>query len=254
MSMSYEFFSFDSSGSSPYSRSINVRARLNQLDINLSHFTSSILVDDINRQADSQACIAMIRQWSVSCLHSHFSCSRRMQDQQLPTRILNVRTSDSSREPYLFETNGQYGTYVTLSHCWGTMSKQFRTTKRNLNNYKSQIPLREFPTLFQDTIKITRLLGIRYLWIDCLCILQDNNNDWQRECNNMAGIYENSFLTISALLTTHSGQGLFPKSLKKTKPVLLRMLDRTFIGLRPSTPALTNAVKASVMDARAWIL
>ena len=254
MTRSYEFFSFDSSGCSPCPRSTDAGTRLNQLDINLSNFASSALVNDISHQADSQACIAMMRQWSVYCLHNHPSCSRRKQDQRLPTRVLDVGTGDRPREPYLFEANGQRGTYVTLSHRWGTMSKQFRTTKGNLHNHKFQIRLHEFPTLFQDAIKVTRLLGVQYLWIDCLCIVQDDDDEWQRECEKMASIYENSFLTISALLATHNGQGLFPKRSEKAKAVYLRMLNGTIIGLRPSTPGLTTTVKHSVMDTRGWIL
>jgi Heterokaryon incompatibility protein (HET) len=101
---------------------------------------------------------------------------------------------------------------------------------------------------------VTRLVGIRYLWIDCLCIIQDDDDDWKRECEKMAGIYENSFFTISALLAKNSGQTIFPNRPEGIKPVLLRMANGTLVGLRPSTLDLTDAVKASVLDERGWIL
>jgi hypothetical protein len=247
----YEFFSFDLLGSVPSSQS---RIRLNHVDVNLSQLTSSLLVDDLKRQEDLAAHIAMIQKWSLTCLQTHPSCSHRKESQRLPTRVLDVGTIDGLEEPYLFESNGKRGTYITLSHRWGIMSKQFRTTKANLNDHQTQISLQDFPALFQDTIEVTRLLGIRYLWIDCLCIVQDDGEDWERECGRMASIYENSYLTISALLATHSGQGLFATRLESVEPVLFRMLDGKLVGLRPSTPSLTDAVKSSVLDTRGWIL
>lgn len=70
----------------------------------------------------------------------------------------------------------------------------------------------------------------------------------------MAGIYENSFLTISALLAEHSGQKIFPNRVEEIKPVLLCMANGTLVGLRPSIPELTDTVKYSVLDKRGWVL
>ncbi|KAH8751260.1 heterokaryon incompatibility protein-domain-containing protein [Hyaloscypha sp. PMI_1271] len=196
----------------------------------------------------------MVENWSLSCKETHPCCSRRRQNQPLPTRVLDVGTTGSSHEPFLFETNTEQGIYTTLSHRWGNMSQQFRTTKATFNQYRIRIPLPAFPKLFHDAILVTRQLGIRYLWIDCLCIVQDDDDDWQRECEKMARIYENSFLTLSALLPTSKGSGLFQSRWQRVEPVTFRMLDGTVIGLRPSMPTLTNAVGRSVLNTRGWIL
>jgi hypothetical protein len=45
---------------------------------------------------------------------------------------------------------------------------------------------------------IARRLGVTYLWIDALCIIQEDEDDWQRESRQMASIYGSSYLTISA--------------------------------------------------------
>ncbi|KAE9379693.1 HET-domain-containing protein [Stipitochalara longipes BDJ] len=173
----------------------------------------------------------MLQNWSSVCLQKHASYTQRNQDQRLPTRVLDVGTTDMSKEPYLFETNGAYGSYATLSHRWGDMSIQFQTIKANLKDHKTGISFDTFPVLFQDAVKVTRFLGIQYLWIDCLCIIQDDDEDWARECEKMSSIYENSFLTISALLANHSGQSLF--------------------ALR--SQSLMSAVKSSVLNTRGWI-
>jgi hypothetical protein len=67
------------------------------------------------------------------------------------------------------------------------------------------------PKTFQDAVVVTRSIGLRYLWIDSLCIIQDDPDDWLRESANMGSIYKNSRLTIAASSATDSTQGLFLK-------------------------------------------
>lgn len=65
---------------------------------------------------------------------------------------------------------------------------------------------------FRDTVKITRELGIRYLWIDSLCILQDSMSDWQVESAKMAAVYQNAAVTIYAATSPGSKHGIFPRN------------------------------------------
>ncbi|KAF3039152.1 hypothetical protein E8E12_004021 [Didymella heteroderae] len=71
-------------------------------------------------------------------------------------------------------------------------------TKASWAKLTVNIPLGDLPSLFQDAIIITRQLGLRYLWIDSLCIIQDSLRDWETEAAKMASIYQNSYVTISA--------------------------------------------------------
>lgn len=99
---------------------------------------------------------------------------------------------------------------MTLSHCWGT-SSILTATKRSIEDLKEGIAVSFLPKTFQDAIKITRRLGIKYLWIDCLCIIQDDPDDWEREASAMSHVYRNSYLTISASASKDSYDGCFPK-------------------------------------------
>lgn len=65
------------------------------------------------------------------------------------------------------------------------------------------------PRTFQDAIQVTRGLGVRYIWIDALCIVQDDHQDWEREAGEMATIYHNSFLTITGAAAESPEAGLF---------------------------------------------
>lgn len=84
-----------------------------------------------------------------------------------------------------------------------------KLTSVSIGVWENELPWRILPVLFKHAILLTRALGIRYLWIDALCILQDNQQDWERESMNMANVYSNSYLTIAATGSPNSHTGLF---------------------------------------------
>lgn len=115
----------------------------------------------------------------------------------LPSRLLDVRST--SGEVHLVETRLLQTTiqrYNCLSHCWGTQ-QPLKTTQQNYSQHLASISWDTIPKTFQDAIQLTRDLGVRYLWIDSLCIIQNNAEDWDRESANMCNIYGNSHLTIA---------------------------------------------------------
>jgi hypothetical protein len=83
-----------------------------------------------------------------------------------------------------------------------------KTTKTSLPNRMQGIPWSSFPKTFQDAIILTRAFGLRYLWIDALCILQEDVEDWERESAKMARIYSDSFLTLAATAASNPSMGL----------------------------------------------
>jgi hypothetical protein len=66
------------------------------------------------------------------------------------------------------------------------------TITDSLALHKEQIRWEVLPKTFQEAIEFTRRLKIRYIWIDALCIIQDDREDWQREVANMYTTYQNS--------------------------------------------------------------
>jgi len=74
------------------------------------------------------------------------------------------------------------------------------------------IPVDGLPKTFQDAVNIVRDFGIRYLWIDCLCIIQDDKDDWAAESANMSLIYEQCLFMIAADFAPNSKAGCIPKS------------------------------------------
>jgi Heterokaryon incompatibility protein (HET) len=102
---------------------------------------------------------------------------------------------------------GQKGHYVTLSHCWGNVSERLVTNKANYQQHLQEISFENLARTFQDAIIVTRQLGVRFLWIDCLCIIQDSSEDWQRECPKMGQIYRDSLVTIAGPGAADSSAG-----------------------------------------------
>jgi len=111
------------------------------------------------------------------------------------------------------------GRYVALSHRWG--SSALTTTLANLKSRKKRIIWAELPKIFQDAIAITRQLGLKYLWIDSLCILQDDIADWQRQSAQMASIYANSYVTIAATSSDGSDSTCLSLNNRSRAPVKL---------------------------------
>lgn len=133
--------------------------------------------------------------------------------------MLDVETLESPNIIYLRELPDARGRYFTLSHCWG-LSPQFTTTRATIEERRKAIRVDELPKTFQDAVVITRHLGARYLWIDSLCICQDDREDWAVQSSKMADIYANSYLSIAALNAASDSVGCFtPRPARKYVPL-----------------------------------
>ena len=121
--------------------------------------------------ATSDSSYRLITNWIENCLWNHIKCHQR--HQVLPTRILNIRKEN----PVLQDGNGINARYVALSHRWGS-KPTITTTKASIKDWQHNIPMSELPRTFQDAITVSRILGVDYLWIDSLCIIQDSTEEF----------------------------------------------------------------------------
>ncbi|ESU15274.1 hypothetical protein FGSG_08119 [Fusarium graminearum PH-1] len=154
-----------------------------------------------------------IDEWLTACTRSgkHRKCasleSCTTRTSPLPTRLIDVGTHNKDILR-LIETRekcprgSKKPLYLILSYRWGKGNQSARTTELNIQQRKKQMALQDFPKTIQDTIKITRRMGIRYLWVDAVCIIQPDNDgetkDWLNESANMANYYSNAYCCISA--------------------------------------------------------
>jgi hypothetical protein len=96
-----------------------------------------------------------------------------------------------------------------------------RLLRENHDSFCKAINLADLPLTFRDAISLTRRLGIQYIWIDSLCIIQEDNVDWHNEAPRMERVYGNSYLNFAAMASTDGRGGLFR--------------DRTPASLSPAT-------------------
>ncbi|KAF2104882.1 HET-domain-containing protein [Rhizodiscina lignyota] len=171
---------------------------------------------------NSQLAFKRGRAWLKNCMENHLSCrlalsGAKIDDSSrpalLPTRVIDVGTEPGAR-PLLFISSGERRPYVTLSYCWGSAlsdptKKALRTTRDTLGQFREEIPGNSLPQTVQDAILVTQNLGMRYLWVDALCIVQDDPDDWRRESQNMGRIFQNAVCTIAATSAQSSDEGLF---------------------------------------------
>ena len=193
--------------------------------------------------------VDLVSDWLDDCMHRHLECGPCIRA-PLPTRVLNIAASGGSFDVRLQVNKGQQGFYVTLSHCWGEGSR-LKLTKRNLLDFQRNIPFDELPPTFQDAVRLTASLDQQYLWIDALCILQDDQEDWRREASSMGSVFEKSVFSISALNAADSYDGLL-----KPRDTAQAIVDvaGSRIGIRERLPSLPEALQQSKLETRAWCL
>ena len=145
------------------------------------------------------------QEWLSQCCSSHTLCNQKL-GRLLPRRVIDV----SGGSVRLVEIQTQIDRYIALSHCWGDSRPPCLTTLSTIKTNLCAIEWESIPDTFKHAIQITRKLGVRFLWIDSLCIVQDDNLDWEEESSKMASIYRNSYLTICATQAPSDDYGLWP--------------------------------------------
>ncbi|KAL8995571.1 MAG: hypothetical protein Q9169_004713 [Polycauliona sp. 2 TL-2023] len=148
-----------------------------------------------NQDFGAEKSFMRAKHWMEECNQKHTKCSTR-RTTILPTRILDL--SRTGAEIKLFVTNGLKAEYACLSYCWGSGAQTLQLTVANLAVLTENISLTMLPRSIQDAIAVARHLGIRYLWVDALCIIQDSSEDKMQEIKQMEQIYNSATLTIAA--------------------------------------------------------
>jgi hypothetical protein len=167
---------------------------------------TAIDYDAPNLNISTADALPLCKSWLSECLGTHQTCRASITLAMLPSRLIDV--GDKGPRLCLSGDIESDACYVALIHCRGSLD--FLTlTKNNVDIFRKQIPNLALTKTFQDAIYITRYLGFRYLWIDSLCIVQDDTADWAREAGLMTEVYGGSAVTIAASSATDGSVGCF---------------------------------------------
>jgi hypothetical protein len=128
----------------------------------------------INLTPISDSTLRQARGWLDECMQNHDEC-QKPDTSFTPTRLVEIIPKDFRSAFRLCETGSQYRSYAALSYCWGG-DQAFKTTLKSLPAYLEEIP-EDLPQTLLDAIYVATQLGLRYVWIDALCIIQDSDED-----------------------------------------------------------------------------
>jgi hypothetical protein len=171
--------------------------------------------------AACEANFSRLKEWLQCCRRYHMICSLEhikplVGPSPMPKRLIDLGIPDASPVTLrIIDTKGRQEQYVALSYCWGP-NKHLCTKKENIRDMEKSIPVELLPQTIKDAFLVARSVGVRYIWIDALCIIQDDNEEWDIEAKRMGAIYANSYFTIAATCAEQSEDGfLRPRMLKK---------------------------------------
>ena len=202
-----------------------------------------MLVDGTRRPSE------LIQDWLNTCISHHGPCRNDFSGKPVfeieptgiypvqPRRLIKVFEENygaTQPSPRLVERwpprHADY--YVALSHCSGPPDKRpLCTTRATLAQHLLQIPWHHLPQTFRDSISLCMELSIQYLWIDSLCIVQDDEDEWAPAADSMANIYGLSAVTIAVTLAADCSSGF---------------LDGSFPDADPKIPWLDSSTQLSV--------
>ncbi|PMD37732.1 HET-domain-containing protein, partial [Hyaloscypha variabilis F] len=109
--------------------------------------------------------------------------------------------------------SARYPGYVTLSYCWGTKNDHGHLLREETEAQFLQA-LPPLPRTIQDAVDVCRRIGIRYLWVDAICIIQGrggSSSDWEKESARVGSYYANSMFTIAVTWAEASDEGCLPR-------------------------------------------
>jgi hypothetical protein len=227
-------------------------------------FEASTDPNPTNNSTGSDEAFALARRWIDTCAETHENCDKRSSStRRIPRRLLDVTQVVDKTEGVVRLVNtaermadgSQMLQYVTLSHRWNPTYNCF-TFASNIHEHETQgIEMTRLSKTFAEACVTVKKLGLTYIWIDSLCIIQDSNTDKGLEIPNMADYYQNAELNLSA--STQSIAGLWSnRDGEATKPFEINAALELPEGRKWVVLELAPVLRAdkSHLDYRGWIL
>ncbi|KAH6957419.1 heterokaryon incompatibility protein-domain-containing protein, partial [Fusarium avenaceum] len=202
--------------------------------------------------------------WIKTCEAKHSRCLKQAappEHAKMPTRLLGIGNADS--KVWRIFQDPRHVPYAAHSHRWSSDTPELHTS--NYKNYCNAQPDDALPQSYQDIISICRAIPIRYLWIDSLCIIQDDNGyELLREAPLMMDIYQYAFLTLS-ICWDFPGLSLFrrcrPRSIPRPEPIgyngerdCVSESDEWVFVEETRQQELQAFVSGSPINQRAWVV
>ncbi|KAK5653177.1 hypothetical protein OQA88_9075 [Cercophora sp. LCS_1] len=140
----------------------------------------------------------------------------------MPRRLLHILPNEAGIHLIELGSQADEVPFIALSYTWGSPTpKTLKTTKATLKSMVDNgLAMSELPATFVDAVNVTRAFGYEHLWIDALCIVQDDGEDWKREAPRMAVVYGNAVCTLHAVDSGSAEGGFVPGEEQTVEGVL----------------------------------
>ncbi|KAH8670377.1 heterokaryon incompatibility protein-domain-containing protein [Tricladium varicosporioides] len=213
--------------------------------------------------SNSDECFGRILRWYNNCTSEHRRCLRS--PLSLPLRLLHLSSNVRNHEQVtLVESRDLPATsdkvrYVALSYCWGEQ-QEFITTTENLANNLEGIDLEQLPAVVRDAIYICKRCEIEYLWVDALCICQNDAGEWHAEAAKMAAVYAGCEFALSALSCHKSSENILrdrsfrPIQLGTANVLYNQWQDSLKLFARRRPRSIQEEFERCPLNKRAWPL
>jgi hypothetical protein len=212
--------------------------------------------------ANDDQCFELARKWLDDCREHHAPC-RLAYDSSLrpPTRLLDVGANlDTKGDVRLVHGASCRGPYAALSYCWGP-DRDLILTHESEGSLRAGLDVTKFPGTLRDAVIVTRRIGLRYLWIDALCIFQDQDRpeskaDWAREAGRMRDVYRGAVVTIESASASRGNEG-FLKPRTSPRPYCALQWGReadTSVYLRSMLDITDSQLIGTTVYTRGWTL
>ncbi|KAI1737961.1 heterokaryon incompatibility protein-domain-containing protein [Xylaria scruposa] len=198
--------------------------------------------------------------WFRACSETHSRCRKFEQQPHkfTPKKLIQLLPNDHGviSDWKLISSIGDVP-YITLSHCWGS-SQPTRLTKESLYEFSRPSSVLSLPKTYQHAIAIANSLKFQYLWIDSLCIVQDDDDDWKTQSRYMGLIYRNAACNIAATWATDSNDGCFiyrnPDTVRSCLITLHRAFDMSSIYQIYDDDLYGLDVVCGPLNSRGWVV
>ncbi|KAH6879485.1 heterokaryon incompatibility protein-domain-containing protein, partial [Thelonectria olida] len=156
--------------------------------------------------------IKTIKSWMATCISQHGTsgCNTHRWN-TFPGRLIEINAETGGARLVNVQSLDQVPEFVALSYCWG-LTGNLKTLKATMSQMQKCIPWDALPLTVKQAFEVAKALEFRYLWVDALCIVQDDEADWQREARKMGAVYANATLVIAALASRGTEEGLYSRT------------------------------------------
>jgi hypothetical protein len=184
----------------------------------------------------AQKC-SLIRDWLDSCINTHGSaCGRQARFDTDGSNVQSLLLVDVQNQCLVNAPPDCE--YIALSYVWGKRAF-FKTTLQNFKELQTVGSLIDFrdviPKTVRDAMDMVRLVSERYLWVDSLCIVQDDPSQKHDMIASMDAIYGRALLTVIASTSEDAHCGLFLEDFGATQNCERIAEGLTLVGVNVHT-------------------